>query len=394
MSELKLLKKTCSAPSRDTSRHEFDSLPMIRPHRACLGGNVPDSYSMAPPNPIPNGLLSPLAAGGGKRRKKSIGDRNAGESGSYQAASQPRQARWGLKQLIPNVMFLALCTSSWTWAQEAPASDTNVPPPIDTTAAPAAESPPPTVNPVRADAEEINFFELLVKGGGFMIPLLFMSLIAVTFTIERMIGLRRSRMMPRSLVNALGQLGSSAGGFDPRKAYKICQQYPCAASTVVRAMLLKVGRPHSEVEHTVQETSQREAERLNANVRWLNLAAGVSPLIGLLGTVWGMIIAFHDLTILTPDQNKAEFLARGIYIALVTTLGGLMIAIPAAIGAHFFEGRIQAAFHQIDEMVFSILPQVERFEGRIRFGRQGDGDEEATSEPISPPPVAEKSTAK
>jgi biopolymer transport protein ExbB len=218
-------------------------------------------------------------------------------------------------------------------------------------------------------------------------------LIAVTFSIERWIGLRRSRILPQALVTSLGQVGSSAGGFDPRKAYKICQQHPSAAATVVRAMLLKVGRPHSEVEHAVQEASQREAERLYANVRWLNLASAVAPLIGLLGTVWGMIIAFHDLTILSPDQNKAEFLAKGIYIALVTTLGGLMVAIPSAIAAHFFEGRIQTLFHQIDEMVFSVLPQVERFEGRVRFGRQPDesaGEEGA--EPV-PPPVPEKTAA-
>jgi biopolymer transport protein ExbB len=238
------------------------------------------------------------------------------------------------------------------------------------------------------NANEINFFELLVKGGSFMIPLLVFSLIAVTFTIERLIGLRRSRVLPRGLVTALGQIGSSSGGFDPRKAYKICQQYPSAAATVIRAMLLKVGRPHSEVEHTVQETSQREAERLYSNVRWLNLAAAVSPLIGLLGTVWGMIIAFHDLTVLSPDQNKAQFLATGIYIALVTTLGGLIVAIPAAIAAHFFEGRIQGLFHQIDELVFSLLPQVERFEGRVRFGQSAANDNgDEFSEPVSPPPA-------
>ena len=289
------------------------------------------------------------------------------------------------------MLTFVLAAPSCLLAQESP-SNTNIPAPTSSVPA-TAEAPPATPAPIHNEGDEINFFELLVKGGGFMIPLLFMSLIAVTFTIERLIGLRRSRVLPRELIGALGQLGSSSNGFDPRKAYKICQQHPSAASTVVRAMLLKVGRPHSEVEHTVQETSQREAERLYANVRWLNLAASVSPLIGLLGTVWGMIIAFHDLTILPPDQNKAEFLARGIYIALVTTLGGLMIAIPAATAAHFFEGRITNLFHQIDEMVFSILPQVERFEGRVRFGRQSaDGDEDAFSDSVPPPPVAEKAT--
>ena len=117
-------------------------------------------------------------------------------------------------------------------------------------------------------------------------------------------------------------------------------------------------------------TSEREAGKLYANVRWLNLAAAITPLMGLLGTVWGMIRAFHDTTQLSPGQNKADYLAEGIYVALITTLGGLMVAIPAAIFAHYFEGRIQSLFLQIDEMLFSLMPQIERFEGKVRFGQQ------------------------
>lgn len=228
---------------------------------------------------------------------------------------------------------------------------------------------------VRINEEEgINFFSLLVKGGWFMIPIGLLSLLVVTIAIERAISLRRNRVLPDAMVQQLGRLAGTQGTFDPREAYRICQRYPSAAASVVRAMLLKVGRPHSEVEHTVAEASEREAERLYANVRWLNLAAGVAPLLGLLGTVWGMIDAFHRTTMLGPGQNKAEELATGIYVALVTTFGGLMIAIPAAIVAHLFEGRIQKLFHQIDEMLFNLLPQIERFEGRMRFGQPlGDG---------------------
>jgi biopolymer transport protein ExbB len=88
-----------------------------------------------------------------------------------------------------------------------------------------------------------------------------------------------------------------------------------------------------------------------------------------------MIRAFHNTTLLTPDVNKAEYLAEGIYVALVTTLGGLCVAIPAAIFAHHFEGRIQSLFHEVDEMLFNLMPQIERFEGRVRFSRQmGDGE--------------------
>lgn len=251
----------------------------------------------------------------------------------------------------------------------------------DTEAAPAGATP---------ELEGINVFRLLVQGGYFMLPIVLMSLVVVTFAIERFLGMRKSRVLPDAMVVALGQLGGSPGGFDPRQAYRICQQFPSAASTVVRAMLLKVGRPHSEVEHAVAEASEREAARMYAHVRWLNLAATITPLLGLLGTVWGMIRAFHDTTQLTPGQNKADYLAEGIYIALVTTLSGLSVAIPAAILSHFFEGRIQNLFHEIDELLLSLMPQVERFEGRLRFSRNVAAGDANPRESSLDPPVQEQ----
>lgn len=253
----------------------------------------------------------------------------------------------------------------------------------DQTGAGSSAAPAPTLR--IAEDEGLNFFSLILKGGWFMVPIGLTSLLVVTVSIERLLALRRGRVLPNRMVRELGELGSGHGRFDPRKAYQICQQYPSAAANVVRDMLLKIGRPHSEVEHTVAEASEREAERLYTNVRWLNLAAAIAPLLGLLGTVWGMIDAFHRTTQLSPGQNKADELATGIYVALVTTFGGLMVAIPAAICAHYFEGRIQKLFHQIDELLFNLLPQVEQFEGRVRFSRHGDDGQPPVEPPVEPP---------
>jgi len=223
--------------------------------------------------------------------------------------------------------------------------------------------PAPTVVP---STESLNLLTLLLKGGLLMIPIGAMSIIVVMLVIERSIALRRERVMPSTLVDELGELGSVPGVMDPRQAYQLCQRYPSPTAVVIRSMLLKTGRPQSEVEHAVAEASEREASRLYANVRWLNLIAAIAPLMGLFGTVWGMIRAFFDTTQLAAGQNKADFLAQGIYVALVTTLGGLAIAIPAAIFAHYFEGRIERLFHEIDELLFNLLPQIERYEGRMR----------------------------
>jgi biopolymer transport protein ExbB len=262
------------------------------------------------------------------------------------------------------------------------------------TASPSAEPAPvgddgPAERPPAPPDKSINIFSLYMQGGIFMIPITGMSILTGTMIIERFLGLRQQKVLPPELVTALGQLGSSPGTFDPRKAYRVCQQFPSAAASVVRAMLLKVGRPLPEVEHTVSEASDREADRLYRNVRWLNLSAAVTPLLGLLGTVQGMIIAFHMTATIDASQNRTEALATGIYTALVTTFAGLVVAIPAAMFSHYFEGRIQSLFHDIDELASSLLPQVERYEGRVRFGRGAEDLLPAEeSQPPVPPPIA------
>ncbi len=244
--------------------------------------------------------------------------------------------------------------------------------------APAASNDAPAAtSAVPAKTGGIKLVDLLIATGWFwMTPFYVMSVVAVTVTVERLIRVRRKRVLPDGLVSGLGRLAGAQGSFDPRKAYKLCQQFPSSAAAVIRGMLLKIGRPHSEVEHAVQETSEREANRLFSNARMLILVATVGPLWGLLGTVWGLIMAFHQFTHLTPGVNKAVSLADGIYTALFTTVCGLIVAIPSVIMAHHFETRIMSLFHEIDEMLFNLLPQVERFEGRVRFNRASEGEGE------------------
>jgi biopolymer transport protein ExbB len=303
----------------------------------------------------------------------------------------PERARWFLALAVVLTAIVLIVR---------PAALAQQPPPAEGGASAAAGDVPPGSDPSAASSvpgttpkkqgEAINFLDLLISGGGFMVPIVFMSLLGATFTVERLLGLRRSRLMPEDLVTQLGQLGSGREGFDPRQAYRVCQQFPCAAAAVIRAMLVKIGRPHSEIEHAVAEASEREAERAYANVRWLSLCTAVAPLLGLLGTVWGMIVAFHETTQLAPGQDRAQQLAEGIYIALVTTLAGLMVAIPTALLAHFFEGRIIAVFHEIDELLFNLLPLVERYEGRVRFTQNvGEGLPAGLAESSPMPPAAD-----
>jgi biopolymer transport protein ExbB len=221
-----------------------------------------------------------------------------------------------------------------------------------------------------------------VLGGWFMIPLGLISLVVVALAIERGLALRRERQLPERLLARLGQLCEQPGGLDPRDAYKICQSLPSSASNVLRKVLLKVGRPHAELEAALHDAAQRNAIRLQQPVSWLTWCAAVAPLLGLLGTVWGITQAFYDTTQLEVGENQAEALASGIYMALVTTIFGLLIAIPATTFAHYYENRIVSSSNEIEELVGSLLPQLERYEGQVRFAgevRAAEGGEKSSA---------------
>ncbi len=249
-----------------------------------------------------------------------------------------------------------------------------------------SSNPNPT-NEAQTDpaAQGISFLSLLTRGGWFMVPLLALSILVVTIGVERFLTLRREKLFPPQLINQVSALSSSEGGLDPRRAYQLCQQFPSAASVVLRMMLTRVGRPQAEIESAVREASQRESTRLNNLGSWLLLAAAVAPLIGLLGTVWGITQAFYDTTQMIDGQNRAEALAQGIYTALVTTMCGLLIAIPAAVMGHYFETRIINTFNEIEEMISNLVPQFERYEGKLRFTTDQVGPQRTSTDSDSSP---------
>jgi biopolymer transport protein ExbB len=253
---------------------------------------------------------------------------------------------------------------------------------VDENAAAATPAPvtvaPPTKGP--------DLFGLWFQGGPLMYPITGISFLVVMLAVERWLGLRRGRTVPRGLVDSLKQLGKS-GNFDPRQAYQLCQQHPSVLANVTKTVLLKVGRPLSELELTFKEACERESGRLYKNVRTINLAVTITPLIGLLGTVQGMIECFYTTANLGVGMDKSQALANGIYVALLTTFGGLVVAIPAAIVSHYFEGKIQARFLDIEELFVSLLPQLERYEGKVRMARQTGSGEHLTQTQSMPQPT-------
>ncbi|TWT98366.1 MotA/TolQ/ExbB proton channel family protein [Stieleria varia] len=247
-----------------------------------------------------------------------------------------------------------------------------------------------------AQPSGIDLLSLISSGGRFMIPIGLMSLLVVTLATERALSLRRSKVLPKQLIRELHQLSDPVEKLRPKLAYLACQENPSPTARVIGSMLLRTGQPLGEIERTANEAVQRQADEYAAPIRWLNLAAAATPLMGLLGTVWGMIVAFHESTSLTADRSRSEQLSEGIYTALVTTLAGLAVAIPAAILAQYLENRVSKLFHEIEQLAFDMAPGLAKFQGRQRLDVDGNlhpiehhlGEATPPPPPLPPRPAA------
>ncbi|MFT4556600.1 MAG: biopolymer transport protein ExbB [Planctomycetaceae bacterium] len=214
-----------------------------------------------------------------------------------------------------------------------------------------------------------SLWDLAVQGGLFMIPIGLASIVVVAFTLERVIGLRLSRIMPPELLVDLRKLNAGSG-IDPREAYGICQKHPSPLANAVQAAVLKVGRPHAELEKSVEDAVARESADMARNFRPINVVATIAPLLGLIGTVQGMIQAFMVISSTSSTGTaKAQELAHGIYTALVTTFAGLVVAVVAVLLANFLEGRLDRILRSMEELFLDLIPQFERYEGKFRVSR-------------------------
>jgi len=194
--------------------------------------------------------------------------------------------------------------------------------------------------------DDNSMWGLIKKGGPVMIPLGIASVLALALGIERFISLGKDRILPEAFVTEFGEAwGSDASG---KTAGEVCEKYPNSASHIFKAGVQWRKQGHEAVGKAMEDAAGREAEKIKRSVRPLSVIAGVCPLLGLLGTVYGMIDAFQK----TADAGgaaKTSELADGIYQALISTAAGLTIAIPVLLLFQWLSTRADRAVDHIDE---------------------------------------------
>ena len=204
-----------------------------------------------------------------------------------------------------------------------------------------------------------TFVEIFNDGGPVMWPLLAFSLLAVIFIIERFFALRRAKVnVNEFLAKTRKELIVNRS---VKSAIKVCEQYRGPVASILKAGLLKYGQPREDVEKTIENAALYEMGRLEKNLVWLASIANVAPLLGFFGTVAGMIKSFDALA--EAGLSNPGLVASGISEALITTAGGLFVAIPAQLAYNFFMSRINTFVRDIEtssNMLLETFSEMER----------------------------------
>jgi len=198
--------------------------------------------------------------------------------------------------------------------------------------------------------------EVLRQVHFWLIPFVIASIISVWFSIERLVVLRRSRVIPKGFVEPFLD-GLRKGTLDPATAKSQCSRNESPIASVFSHAVHKWGRPSVEVEQAIIDGGERQVSQLRRHLRVINGVATVTPLLGLLGTVVGMIQAFNDIAG-AGAMGKADQLAAGIAMALLTTAFGLAIAIPSLIMYMYLSGRVEVLVMEMDELSQKVVRHI------------------------------------
>ncbi len=198
--------------------------------------------------------------------------------------------------------------------------------------------------------------DILVKGGVFMYPIILCSIIALAVFLERLWVLRRKQILPPEFVRHVEDLLKKE---KVSEALFLCQGDTSSIARIFLAGLKNAGRGMWLVKESVEERGGREAVILEKRVGILATLANLTPLLGLLGTVSGMIKTFNVISV--QGVGNPAPLAGGIAEALITTAAGLCVAIPTLVGHRIIKDKAQSLIFEMEESSIKIVEILEGY---------------------------------
>ena len=192
----------------------------------------------------------------------------------------------------------------------------------------------------------MNFLiKLVIQGGYIMVPIMLCSLISLTIVLERLAFLKKTKKVPSKLVKMIKNYSEEK----VRDIIDFCKKDKSPLSEIVKKIILNRHLSHHEATEIIQVTGRQETECFDRGLFLLELISAITPLMGLLGTVLGMIQVFD--TISKVGSGQADALSAGISKALITTVAGLIVAIPSLAFFTLLNRKAERLTAEIDRQV-------------------------------------------
>lgn len=197
-------------------------------------------------------------------------------------------------------------------------------------------------------------WEFMTKGGPIMWPILLCSVVAFAIVIERLISLKKAQIDTKEFMEQISRLLKRNKIME---AIELCERTGGPIANILKAGILKHDRPRAEIREAIEDASIHEVPRLERNLPVLATVAHVAPLLGLLGTVTGMVGAFQVIETKASAVNPVSpgDLAGGIWEALLTTVFGLCVAIPTFVAYNYLVSRVDGFVLDMERSATDLL---------------------------------------
>jgi len=199
--------------------------------------------------------------------------------------------------------------------------------------------------------KQMHFFDMALKGGWLMIPLVILSILAIYIFIERLVTLNTASKDDPNFMSRIrdyiyeGQIGSSI---------KLCKQVNTPLARMIEKGITRIGRPLNDVQISIENVGNVEVSKLERGLSILASVAGGAPMIGFLGTVTGMVRAFFDMAN-AGNNIDISILSSGIYTAMVTTVAGLIVGICAFFAYNYLVSRVGKIVNNLEARTLEFM---------------------------------------
>jgi biopolymer transport protein ExbB len=271
------------------------------------------------------------------------------------------------RRLIPVLLGLAwLGLAALAAAQDATKGDDSAVPQAEAQAEPTTT---PSQGPAAVGRRSI--LRLVSAANPMLWPLVLCSVVTLGFTLERLVALRRGRIIPKDFVTRFSER-LATGKLDRERAAELCKANDSPVARIFAHAVRYWGQPSYAIRQALDADAAGEVVDLKRNVRVLNGTATLAPLLGLLGTVIGMIESFDALGVGGPGgASKSEQLAQGISLALFTTAFGLAIAVVSVVAYYYLLNRVDVLVRELDEQANRVIDLIAGESARPIGDRRG-----------------------